>query len=393
MIRETLHIPADTAGTNHELTILRFKPDQPQAKIYLQAALHADEQPGMLVLHHLIERLNEAERDGRLQAEFVVLPMVNPLGMAHLAFGKHRGRYHPLNGLNYNRDWPDLDAMIHQNGADFSDQLTDDPIHNQTIIRQAVKAALADQTPKTALSRLRHMVISEACDAHMLLDLHCADDALHHIYITPQLMPEYQDLSDWMQSAATMTAEDSGGGSFDEVWPGLWLKCARRYPDAAWPDLICAATLEYRGEDAVDHATNRKDAEHLFQFLAARGYISGAPVSEPPANPPANPPAKPPFQGAKPTPLTAVEYLRADRPCLVIYHKSLGAHVKTGDVIAELLSLEGDDAFTGKTLLRAGTDGIFFDRSLIKLAWPDHIVAKIAGTTPLVHDDSYLLSD
>ncbi|HCP18145.1 MAG TPA: succinylglutamate desuccinylase, partial [Alphaproteobacteria bacterium] len=107
----------------------------------------------------------------------------------------------------------------------------------------------------------------------------------------------------------------------------------------------------------------------------------------------ANPPAKPPFQGAKPTPLTAVEYLRADRPCLVIYHKSLGAHVKTGDVIAELLSLEGDDAFTGKTLLRAGTDGIFFDRSLIKLAWPDHIVAKIAGTTPLVHDDSYLLSD
>jgi predicted deacylase len=39
------------------------------------------------------------------------------------------------------------------------------------------------------------MVMAEAYDADMVLDLHCADDALNHIYIVPQLMPEYQDLS------------------------------------------------------------------------------------------------------------------------------------------------------------------------------------------------------
>ncbi len=85
MIRETHHIAADTAGTSHELTILRFRPEKPLAKIYLQAALHADEQPGMLVLHHLIQLLTKAEKEDRLKAEFVILPMVNPLGMAHLA--------------------------------------------------------------------------------------------------------------------------------------------------------------------------------------------------------------------------------------------------------------------------------------------------------------------
>jgi predicted deacylase len=379
MIRETHHIPADTAGTRHELTILRFKPDQPAAKIYLQAALHADEQPGMLVLHHLIQMLTDAEKENRLLAEFVVLPMVNPLGMAHLAFGKHRGRYHLLNGLNYNRGWPDLDAMIHGKDADFASQLTDDAEHNQQMIRQAVKQALDHQSPKTALDRLRHMVMAEAYDADMVLDLHCADDALNHIYIVPQLMPEYQDLSDWMQSAATMTAEDSGGGSFDEVWPALWLKLARRYPDAAWPDVMLAATLEYRGEDAVDDQLNRQDAVNLYQFLMGRGYIAGKQTDLP-------------SPAAQPTLLTGVEYLRAERPCVVVFQKPLGAMVKTGDVIAELLSLEGDDAFTGKTELRAGTDGIFFDRSLIKLAWPGHIVAKIAGKTPLV-DDGYLLAD
>jgi predicted deacylase len=221
--------------------------------------------------------------------------------------------------------------------------------------------------------------MAEAYDADMVLDLHCADDALNHIYIVPQLMPEYQDLSDWMQSAATMTAEDSGGGSFDEVWPALWLKLARRYPDAAWPDVMLAATLEYRGEDAVDDQLNRQDAVNLYQFLMGRGYIAGKQTNLP-------------SPAAQPTPLTGVEYLRAERPCVVVFQKPLGAMVKTGDVIAELLSLEGDDAFTGKTELRAGTDGIFFDRSLIKLAWPGYIVAKIAGKTPLV-DDGYLLAD
>ncbi|MGB1036452.1 MAG: hypothetical protein ACPGYQ_04450 [Candidatus Puniceispirillales bacterium] len=110
-----------------------------------------------------------------------------------------------------------------------------------------------------------------------------------------------------------------------------------------------------------------------------RGFISGVA-------------AEYPSGGVEATPLTAVEYLRAERPCLVIFQQPLGAVVRAGDLIAELLSLEGDDAFTGKTLLRAGTDGVFFDRSLIKLAWPDHIVAKIAGKIPLV-DDGYLLSD
>ncbi|NBR39971.1 MAG: succinylglutamate desuccinylase, partial [Alphaproteobacteria bacterium] len=103
MMKETHQIAGDSAGTNHELTVIRFRPDHTTAKIYLQAALHADEQPGMLVLHHLIARLEEAEQKGLLKAEIVILPLANPLGMTHLTFGTHRGRYHPVNAMNYNR--------------------------------------------------------------------------------------------------------------------------------------------------------------------------------------------------------------------------------------------------------------------------------------------------
>jgi predicted deacylase len=379
MIKDTFTIAGDSAGTSHELTVFRFRPADPVAKVYLQASLHADEQPGMLVLHHLIQKLIEVEKEDRLKAEFVILPMVNPLGMAHLSFGAHRGRYHPVNAMNYNRQWPDLDAIIHQHGADFADQLSGDAIYNRQVILTAVKSWLQALQPVTALDRLRHMVMREAYDADMVLDLHCDDDALNHIYIVPQLMPEYQDLSDWMGSAATMTAVDSGGGSFDEVWPGLWIKLAQRYPEASWPQLVLSATLEYRGLDAVADSINVKDAENLYRFLVGRGMIEDM-LKTPPKSPAS-------------VPLTALEYLRVDRPCLMLYHLPLGAEVRKGDVIAEMLDLEGEGAFVNRRPLIAGTDGVLFAVNLTKLAWADHIVAKIAGTVPLDGKGRHLLSD
>ena len=66
-----------------------------------------------------------------------------------------------------------------------------------------------------------------ASQADMVLDLHCDDLALNHIFTVPQNLPEMQRLADWMGSAATLVAEDSGGGSFDEVWSGVWISLAR----------------------------------------------------------------------------------------------------------------------------------------------------------------------
>ena len=82
-----------------------------QAKSFMQAGLHADEQPGMLILHHLcrcwrLQKTKQAQRQGCDHAHD------QPLGMAHLQFHAHRGRYHPVLGLNYNRGWVDLDAEL-----------------------------------------------------------------------------------------------------------------------------------------------------------------------------------------------------------------------------------------------------------------------------------------
>ena len=152
----SIAIPSDTPGLTCALQYYRFGDQSKGAKIFMQAGLHADEQPGMLILHHLLPMLEKAEQEGRLNAEFIVMPMVNPLGMAHLQFHTHRGRYHPQTGVNYNRNWRDLDAALFAHSGDLTGQLGQDPDANKALIMRHLRAWHDDFKSVTAIDHLRH---------------------------------------------------------------------------------------------------------------------------------------------------------------------------------------------------------------------------------------------
>ena len=269
-IQKTIH--GDAPGRSTELNYFRIGPESAAKKFYLQAALHADEQPGIMILHHLLPLLEQADQRGELNARFVIFPMVNPLGMADIAFNQHQGRYDKVSGVNHNRQWPDLFKAIQDQ---LNDDWGDDAQDNQQKVRQAVADWLAQAKPVSALQQQKHVIMQEAYDADYVLDLHCDNDALPHIFSVPQINETMQALSHWMGSAGVLTAEDSGGGSFDEVWPGLWIKLAAAYPDVAFPEPTVAATLEYRGQVDVFDDLNRDDAQRLYGFFQQQGLIGG----------------------------------------------------------------------------------------------------------------------
>src|SRR5690606_18340703 len=144
--------------------------------------------------------------------------------------------------------------------------------------------------------------------------LHCDDDSLKHIFTSPELMPGLQDLADWMGVAATLTAEDSGGGSFDEVLPSLYRKARLANPDHPFPIGVETATLEYRGRADSFDSLGRADAAGLFGFFASRGLIAADPGPRPHPAP-------------APTPFEATEVLRVDAPGLLAYRVELGDRV------------------------------------------------------------------
>jgi hypothetical protein len=304
--------------------------------------------------------------------------MVNPLGMANLSLRRHIGRYDLNTGINYNRRWPDLHAVL---DARLDGRLGSDAAANTALIRQEIAAWIDEQRPQNAAERLRLLTLREAHDADLVLDLHCDNDALLHIFTSPELMPGLQDLADWMGAAATLSAADSGGGSFDEVLPRLYRQLAAANPGLPVPMASAAATLEYRGlADSFDRF-GRDDARRLYGFFCGRGLIEDDPGPRPEPAPAA-------------TPLEATEIVRVDRPGLLAYRVELGERVSKGQPIADLIALDGPEAFISRTPVLAGTDGFVLSRLVGKYVTRGTGIAKIVGTAPLPErQGAYLLED
>jgi len=367
----------DTPGRSTELNYFRIGPPDATKKVYLQAALHADEQPGILILHHLLQLLRDADAAGELKAQFVLFPMVNPLGMGDIEFGQHQGRYNRSSGVNHNRDWPVLYDAV---GPGLVEKMGADAAENTLLIRDALREWAANLPRVTAFEQWRQCVISEACDADYVFDVHCDDDSLVHIFTIPQQAENMQQLANWTGAAATLLAEDSGGGSFDEVWPAVWLRLAGECADKPVPLPVVSCTLEYRGQFDTFDNLNRQDAQNLYAYFQEQGLISGKLVGEKNA-------------AEVPTDLRATEYLRAPQAGLLAYCVELGDRVEKGDCIADLIRLDGEGAFVERIPLLAGTSGQVISRKINKYVWANANISKIVGTEILESRGDNLLSD
>ena len=96
-------LPAAAPGSPRHLTVVRYGGVDARPKAYLQAALHADEIPGLLVLHHLRMLLDSAAARGEVLGQVVINPYANPIGLAQNVNGKLVGRFSLGGAGNFNR--------------------------------------------------------------------------------------------------------------------------------------------------------------------------------------------------------------------------------------------------------------------------------------------------
>jgi uncharacterized protein len=364
-------------GTQRHLTVRRYGEPEARPKAYLQASIHADELPAMLVAHHLSRLLDEAAEDGRISGEIVLVPVANPIGLAQRINGALLGRYELDGGGNFNRNWPDfIEALAERVGP----KLGLDADENVRRIRAGIAEILSEQSAATELAGLRLSLGRLACDADLVLDLHCDSDALVHLYMIPQLWPAGADLSAEIGSRATMLSEPSGGDPFDEAWSAPWAALRTRFPDKPVPMACFSATIEFRGQSDVEDHLAAHDAAALFRFLQRRGLVSGDP-----------PP--PPEPQCEATPFSAVDMVKSPGAGLIAYKRRLGERVKAGDVIAELVDPMADDPGQARRPIHTRTDGLFFARRRTRFARSGEGVAKVAGAAPLEHRRGRLLED
>lgn len=367
-------LPATAGRPEHVLSGFRYGIAGARPKAYLQAGLHADELPGMFVLHRLRGLLDAAAAQGRIRGEILVLPQANPIGLAQQVGGFLIGRHDLATGSNFNRGYPDLAARVAN--RDLGGLLTDDPDANVALVRRLLRGALAASTPSAdPLGPLRHALMGLAFDADLVLDLHADNEALPHLYVGTPLWPQARDVAAAIDARAVLLAEVSGGNPFDEACAGPWWTLARLHPDRPIPPACLAATLELGSNDDVDEGMAARQAEGLYRVLVRRGLV--ADVDRPGPVPLA----------CEATALDAMDHCKTPSAGLVVYHRSLGDVVERGDVLATIV----DPLGTAEDL-KAETSGLLFARHSQPYAWPGKVVAKIAGRVPLASRTGDLLT-
>jgi uncharacterized protein len=351
-----------TTGVTYEVVFLHFGEEGARPKIYVQAGLHADEAPGQLTAHHLRERLTTLEAEGLIRGHVVLVPVANPIGLSQQVLGTLQGRFALADGVNFNRNFPELGAKA---AEVLKDRLTGDADRNATIIRQVLREALSAWKALCAPGNLKKLLLGEAIDADIVLDLHCDGEAEMHLYTLTDQANAFQPLAAYLNAKAMLVADISGDHPFDEAVSRPWAEIRRRFPDHPIPQGAVAATLELRGDADVSHSVAAKDADAIIQFLALRGVIDRAP-------------APLPHSLLEPTPLAGSEALEAPMSGLIVFARQTGDHITVGALVAEII-----DPFSGRTSpVNATTSGILYARTSARFAIAGRRLGKIAGTTP-----------
>jgi predicted deacylase len=355
-------LSSDTGNAVFQLTSLHFGKAGTGKKVYIQAALHADEVPPMLVAQFLRQRLGELELAGAIRGEVILVPAANPVGLSQAINGTPFGRFDLASGINFNRAFKHVADDLK---ASLAGLLGADTEANVALIRAHARKSVAAWQPRHTADVLKKTLLGMAIDADIVLDLHCDNEAVLHIYAGTPLLPDVKPLATLLDAHAVLLAMEAGEEPFDEACSRLWWDLAAHFgPACPVPAACVAATVELRGEMDMDYDLARKDAHAILQYLAHQGVLD-----QPAA------PLPPPRCDA--TPLEGVEPLLAPHAGMVVFLKPLGERVNAGDAIADLIDPVGGQV----TTMRASHPGVFFARTAHRYLLRGMNIGKIAGQT------------
>lgn len=355
----------------HQKTLVSFQYGQAQArpKVYLQASLHAEELPGMLVAHHLRPLLEAAENEGRLRGQVVLVPAANPIGLAQRINHRAMGRFELGSAQNFNRHFPMLAEELFET---VRERLGPDAQANVSLVRRAVGAWLRDWKPASELDSQRRRLFLLAHDADVVLDLHCDWEAVLHLYAEEACWQPLAPLAWLLGCRAVLLARDSGGSPFDESLSGLWWQLAERLKAAGithpLPQGCASSTVELRGEADVSHAQAEADARAILAYLQHIGVIRGPAIALPEPS-------------CKPTPLAGSETLHSPVAGVVAFHVRPGDVLAAGDLVAEVID---PTAAGASRVFRvcAGVSGTLYACIGERYVVAGGELCKIAGATP-----------
>ncbi|SCW99083.1 MULTISPECIES: succinylglutamate desuccinylase/aspartoacylase family protein [unclassified Pseudomonas] len=365
VITEIVTLPSPAPGSQHQLIKHRFTGGSGGRSAYVQAGLHADEHPGLLVVQHLLQRLQRLEQEQRILGDIVICPFANPVGLGQNVFGYVTGRFNLANGENFNRNFPDATQALAEIVSPLTGQRSD-----RAQLKDLLGQSLSSLALRECVASGKRALLQEAFKHDLVLDLHCDTAAVMHLYCINDQRKRAVDLAACMNIGTVFLEDEAGGQPFDEAYNKPWGMLVEN--GLASPEQRgFAASIELRGQADVDDELAREDAEGILRFLALEGLLAME-VPEPDVH------------RVEVYPLEGASHLQANGNGLLVWKKRLGEAVSRDELIAEIVPLDAPLG-TPRIAVNSDVDGVVIVQPLFKLVRAGQRVALLASKTPLPH--------
>lgn len=264
-------------GDDQSLHDYRMRGTSPGPIVYIQANVHGAEVQGNAVIWELMRFFSENEFKGSL----TFVPTANPQALNHKSGTYTQGRFNPLSGNNWNRNYTDITESKFFKIDDFLNEFGDS---DETTLKKKFKEYLFQclKSEQESLSeyglstdRKVNLILQElACAADIVLDLHTGPVATRYLYSAQFEKDKAKDLG----FPFTLIIPNEFAGAMDEACFIPWVVLAdnlnrKGSRDSEYLIPIESYTLELGSEEIIDSKAAKEDACLILNYLKLRGML------------------------------------------------------------------------------------------------------------------------
>lgn len=277
---KTEEIPIKQLATGHSLTFKTHTiTGKPGPHIHIQASVHGAELQGNAVILKLMESLKDID----LYGSITFIPLANPWATNNKHGTYTYGRYNPVTGDNWNRNYTDIFNIYKDEIKSFCNKYKDETWDN---IKKQFKLFLESTLENHILELEKQKKISSnnklnlylqkiASKADGILDLHTGPTATRYLYASDYV----EDKAKYLLFKYILIMPSEFGGAMDEAgfMPWIHLQNALKEIGREINLDLESYTLEFGSEETFCMKSATNDVESIINYLKYKGLIKEEP--------------------------------------------------------------------------------------------------------------------
>ena len=328
---------------------------------YIQAGMHANEQPSLLVANHLLKLLARLDSESKILGRVVVTPYANPIGLAQKVLGEFPGRFYLQDGTNFNRSFPAIDDGIRNAVSARSYSRNDIGAFKELFQFEITKVKAVDPA-----AFLKKTLLQEAFKHDVVIDLHCANKSVLFVVGKSKHASRVLALAQSVCARAVVLEERLAGSPIDESFDSAW-ETLRELGLVDEEHQGFVAVIEHRGQADMMDDVAHEDAIGIIRFLAKEGLVQW------------NEDAEHAIDTDIPVyPFAGNEHVYCEATGLIVFHKKPGEMVAKGDKYAEIVQLDSQ-LDSERIPVLSNIDGMVIDTHRTQVVRAGQKIAWLAG--------------